>query len=123
MIEQTTYVLDARVLLTGQGGPIYESPLVVSGSLQSTTEIPALTFVSLEGAAPGQARRSELRWELNTAEDVAPLDDPERERLLDMARRGELVLGSGTMPDGFWEMPAPEDPEDSMRRALIEGRE
>jgi hypothetical protein len=123
MIEQTTYVLDARVLPTGQVAPTYKSPLVVSGPLQPATQIPALTFVSLEKTVPGRARRSELRWELNTAEDVGPLNDPERERLLDMARRGEIVLGSGTMPDGFWEMPAPKDPEDSMRQALIEGRE
>jgi hypothetical protein len=91
--------------------------------MQPATQIPTLTLVSLERIVPGQTRRSELRWELNAAEDVTPLDDPERERLLDMARRGEIVLGSGTMSDGFWEMPAPEDPEDSMRQALIEGRE
>jgi hypothetical protein len=123
MIEQTTYVLDARVLPTRQVAPTYESPLVISGPLQPATQIPTLTFVSLERLVPGQTRRSALRWELNTAEDVTLSDDPERERLLDMARRGEMVLGSGTMPDGFWEMPRPEDPEGAMRQALIEGRE
>jgi len=123
MIEQTTYVLDARVLPTRQVAPTYESPLVISGPLQPATQIPTLTFVSLERLVPGQTRRSVLRWELNTAEDVTLSDDPERERLLDMARRGEMVLGSGTMPDGFWEMPRPEDPEGAMRQALIEGRE
>jgi hypothetical protein len=123
MIEQTTYVLNAGVPPMGEVATIYGSPLVISNPLQPATEIPTLTLVSLGGSSHRQVRRTDLRWTLNVAGDVAPLDEPERERLLDMARRGEIVLGSGTMPDGFWEIPAPEDPDDSMRRALIEGRE
>jgi hypothetical protein len=123
MNEQTTYVLNARELLTGRTMPLYESPLVISGTIQPVTELPALTLVSLEGARAGRVRRSALQWELHTARDAEPLDEPEEERLREMSRRGEIVLGIGGMPEGFWEMPRPEDPEGAMRQILIEGRE
>jgi hypothetical protein len=123
MTEQTTYVLNARVPLTGHMVPLYESPLVVSGPIQPVTERPAFTLVSLEGARAGRVRPSALQWELHTARDVEPLEEPEEERLREMSRRGEIVLGLGGMPEGFWEMPRPEDPEGAMRQILIEGRE
>lgn len=47
----------------------------------------------------------------------------EQERLREMEREGKIKLGLGGVPDGFWEMPAPEDPEDSVRQALIEDRD
>lgn len=122
MTEQTT-VLNARVLPTGGVIPTYESPLVVSGTLHLTTTIPALTLISLHGADIGRVRHSDLRWELNTAEYLASLDETERERLWDMARRGEIELGRGGMPEGFWDMPAPEDPEGLVRQAVREDRD
>jgi hypothetical protein len=123
MTEQTTYVLNARALLTGNVVPIYESPLVVSGTMQSATEIPRLELIRLEGAGGEHVHRSELRWELNTGEALAPLDEAERERLWEMARRGEIKPGRGGMPEGFWDMPAPEDPEGLVRQAVREDRD
>ena len=122
MTEQTT-VLNARVLPTGGVILTYESRLVVWGTLHLTTAIPPLTLVSLHGADMGRVRRSELRWELHAAEYLPSLDEEERERLWDMARRGELELGRGGMPEGFWDMPAPEDPEGLVRQAVREDRD
>jgi hypothetical protein len=51
----------------------------------------------------------------------ARLDD--RERLLHMAERGEIRLGSGKIPDSFWDMPQPEDPEGEVMQALLDERE
>lgn len=46
----------------------------------------------------------------------------EKDRLMHLARAGEVKLGSGKLPKNFWELPRPEDPEDSVRRALEEDR-
>lgn len=46
----------------------------------------------------------------------------EQDRLTLLARAGELRLGSGRLPDNFWELSRPEDPENSVRRALEEDR-
>ena len=50
-------------------------------------------------------------------------DPEEKVRLEEMERMGKIKLGPGGVPDGFWEMPVPEDPENSVRQALIEGRD
>ena len=47
----------------------------------------------------------------------------ERERLEEMERQGKIVLGTGRIPEDFWEMPRPEDPEGLVRKALEEDRE
>ncbi|MBA2427747.1 MAG: type II toxin-antitoxin system prevent-host-death family antitoxin [Actinobacteria bacterium] len=44
-------------------------------------------------------------------------------RLSAMERRGEISLGSGRLPDEFWDLPRPNDPTGSVREALIEERE
>lgn len=45
------------------------------------------------------------------------------ERLRHMEERGEIELGSGKIPDAFWEMPRPEDPEGEVMQALLDERE
>lgn len=47
----------------------------------------------------------------------------EWERLREMERRGEARLGSGKIPDEFWEIRRARDPEGKVRKALIEERE
>lgn len=49
------------------------------------------------------------------------LDD--HERLRQMEERGEIKLGSGKIPDDFWGMPRPEDPEGEVMQALLDERE
>lgn len=49
------------------------------------------------------------------------LDD--RDRLQRMQERGEIKLGTGTIPDDFWGMPRPEDPEGEVMQALLDERD
>ncbi len=46
----------------------------------------------------------------------------ERERLKRLEREGKIKLGPGKIPEEFWEMPWPEDPEGLALRYLIEDR-
>ena len=46
----------------------------------------------------------------------------EEERLMSLERAGEANIGSGELPDDFWELPIPDDPTDSVRQALEEDR-
>ncbi|MDQ4127004.1 MAG: hypothetical protein M3151_03490 [Actinomycetota bacterium] len=47
----------------------------------------------------------------------------ERELIRELARKGKLrTRGSGRIPDDFWDMPRPKDPEGLARRYLIEDR-
>lgn len=46
----------------------------------------------------------------------------ERERMERLEREGVVKLGSGKIPDEFWESEGPEDPEGLARRYLIEDR-
>ena len=46
----------------------------------------------------------------------------ESARLLHLARAGLIRIGSGKLPDDFWKMPRPKDPEGSVRKALLEER-
>jgi hypothetical protein len=39
-----------------------------------------------------------------------------------LVRTGELRRGSGRLPDDFWDLPRPEDPDASVRRAVQEDR-
>lgn len=50
-------------------------------------------------------------------------DDPMTERMRDLERRGLVTLGTGRVPDEFWDMPMPDDPGDSVLKALLEERE
>lgn len=49
-------------------------------------------------------------------------DSEENARLLDLQRRGVIRLGSGVIPDTFWKMDRPEDPEGRVRAAIEEER-
>jgi len=40
-----------------------------------------------------------------------------------MADRGEIKLGSGKIPNTFWSMPRPDDPDGEVMRALLDERE
>jgi len=53
---------------------------------------------------------------------VAPGGDEEWERLKDLERKGVLRLGTGRLPEGFWDLPRPEDPEGRLLKALLEER-
>lgn len=46
----------------------------------------------------------------------------EEDRLMYLERAGEAKRGTGTLADDFWNLPMPEDPEASVRRALEEDR-
>lgn len=47
----------------------------------------------------------------------------EWERLKNLERKGVVKLGSGGIPEGFWELPMPADPDGLVRQALLEDRE
>lgn len=50
-------------------------------------------------------------------------EQKERERIKELARKGKIVTrGSGRVPDDFWEMPRPHDPEGLLLKALLEER-
>ena len=53
---------------------------------------------------------------------ISPSDSIE-ERMDDLERRGLLKRGTGKLPEDFWEMPRPKDPEGSVRRAISQERE
>jgi hypothetical protein len=46
----------------------------------------------------------------------------ERERLKRLEREGKIKLGTGKIPEEFWKLPRPEDPEGLAVRYLIEDR-
>ena len=47
----------------------------------------------------------------------------ERELIRELARKGKLrKRGSGRVPDDFWDMPRPKDPEGLLLKALLEDR-
>ncbi len=62
-------------------------------------------------------------WVGTEVEDVLPSGEQERKRLREMERRGEIELGPGGMPEDFWDMPRPEDPEGLVRQAVREDRD
>ena len=45
------------------------------------------------------------------------------EYLLELERAGVIRLGTGRLPEGFWDLPRPKDPEDLALKALLEERE
>ena len=57
---------------------------------------------------------------------LIPLDRAEeamRAHLRDLERRGAVRIGSGRIPDEFWDLPRLEDPEGLTLKALLEERE
>ncbi len=116
MSQQATYVLNARVQPTGE--VISGRATVVRGIPEAASQIPSLTLVTL-----GPMVRRAVRQELGATEGEASPEQRERQRLGAMERRGEIELGRGGMPEGFWDMPAPEDPEGLVRQALLEDRD
>lgn len=63
------------------------------------------------------AQRRELPPETAAARQIR-----EEEHLISLERAGRARVGSGRLPEGFWELARPDDPEDSVRRALDEDR-
>ena len=56
------------------------------------------------------------------AETIAD-DEAETARLMAMEKEGLLRLGSGTLPEGFFEKERPKDPEGLLVEAVLEERE
>ena len=55
---------------------------------------------------------------------VPPSEDSQMARLRELERQGRLIIrGSGRIPDSFFDLPAPEVPDGSLVRAVIEERE
>jgi prevent-host-death family protein len=54
---------------------------------------------------------------------AGPDDEAERARLRTMEREGLIRLGSGGLPEGFFEKERPEDPAGLLRKAVLEERE
>ncbi len=50
-------------------------------------------------------------------------EDPEMARMRELERRGLVTMGTGRLPEGFWDLPRPDDPDDSLLKALLEERE
>ena len=71
--------------------------------------------------ARNRAEESERQARESTGEIRQRLSD--RERLEEMERRGLIKLGSGKIPDDFWDLPAPEDPRGEVLGALLDERE
>jgi DNA-binding transcriptional regulator PaaX len=60
---------------------------------------------------------AEERWETEAARNMR-----EEELLMALERTGEVRRGTGELSASFWDLPMPEDPSDSVRRALEEDR-
>jgi prevent-host-death family protein len=43
--------------------------------------------------------------------------------LIEMEKQGLIKIGSGKLPKNFWDLPRPEDPTGSVRKAVLEDRE
>jgi prevent-host-death family protein len=52
-----------------------------------------------------------------------PDDEAELARLREMEREGLVRLGSGRLPEGFFEKERPADPRGTLRKAVLEERE
>lgn len=67
--------------------------------------------------APKRRELAERSSETKAAKSVR-----EEDRLMGLERKGHLRRGTGRLPEGFWDLPRPEDPTDSVRQALEEDR-
>ena len=50
-------------------------------------------------------------------------EDPDMERMRDLERRGIVTVGTGRLPEGFWDLPRAADPDGMVRKAVLEERE
>ena len=94
------------------------------------------------GVADLKARLSEYLARVKSGEEVLVTDrgrpvarlvpvgneavedgDAEAARLRNMEKEGLVRLGSGKLPEGFFERERPEDPEGSLIEAVLEERE
>ena len=60
----------------------------------------------------------------NTASISTPPErgESEDQRLQRLAAEGVIVLGSGSLPEGFWDLERPADPDGAVLRGLLEER-
>lgn len=70
-----------------------------------------------ETLAAMRREMAEDRWGVEAAHITR-----EEELMVALARAGEAKRGTGELPASFWDLPMPEDPSDSVRRALEEDR-
>lgn len=72
----------------------------------------------------GQEVLAAMRRELvePSAETEAAQKIREEGDLMHLDSSGVIRRGSGKLPANFWDLPRPDDPEDSVRRALGEDR-
>ncbi len=68
------------------------------------------------------ARKRELA-EAEPPHTKAAKNIREENRLMYLERLGEAHIGSGKLPKNLWDLPMPDDPNDSVRGALAEDRE
>jgi hypothetical protein len=66
------------------------------------------------------ARSRELADRPSVAEPARRIST--EDRLTQLEREGVLKRGTGKLPDGFWELPIPEDSEGLVRKGLEEDR-
>ncbi len=91
-----------------------------------------------EGASKKVAKVSELKASLSKylarvkageevvvterGKAIAKLVPMPRDEGGEMERRGLLTIGTGKLPDDFWDRPMPEDPDGLVLKALLEER-
>lgn len=84
----------------------------------------ALLEEHLRRVERAEADLAPKRRELAERSSKSKADKSAREetRLKDLERGGQLRRGTGKLPEGFWDLPRPDDPNDSVRQALEEDR-
>lgn len=70
-----------------------------------------------------EANLPAARPQRNTPRETLKQRLNDRERLARMEEKGEIKLGSGKIPAGFWTKSRPADPEGEIRAALLDERE
>ena len=54
---------------------------------------------------------------------LGPVEESGDDRYARLVAEGVLIPPKGPLPDDFWDLPRPKDPDGSLRRAVIEERE
>ena len=80
-------------------------------------------LTSGRGKESEQSKSALPRRSDDTPREVVRERLTDRERRARMEEKGEIKLGSGEIPDAFWKMPRPEDPEGEVMQALLDERE
>lgn len=70
-----------------------------------------------ETLAAMRREMAEEQWETEAARNIR-----EEELMMALEGAGEAKRGTGELAASFWDLPMPEDPSDSVRRALDEDR-